>query len=209
MHIVSAILRRSLLQHRPIAVEGIGTLHTVRSEAQFLPGQRLAPPRRMPELVMTEAGDLPLTELVAAELGADPVTAGDFCREWREAAYALALASGLPEGSILLEGIGTIQPDPEQGAEFYADPELLELLNPLPADPLMVPSPSHRAAVGSGSANPTRPDRSRPPRIRPKGKNPHNYTVSFFAVLVVLAALGYLCYYLWAHTDLLAGFLPR
>lgn len=209
MHIVSAILRRNLLQHRPVAVEGIGTLHTVRSGAQFLPGQRLDPPRRMPELVMTEAGDLPLTELVAAELGADPVTAGEFCREWREAAYALAQASGLPEGSILLEGIGTIQADPERGTEFYADPELLELLNPLPAEPLVVPSPSYRAAPVPGSANPVRPGRPRPPRVRPKGKNPHNYTVSFFAVLVVLAALGYLCYYLWAHTDLLAGFLPR
>lgn len=209
MHIVSAILRRNLLQHLPVAIEGIGTLHTIRSGAQFLPGQRLDPPRRMPGLAATEYGDLPLTEIVAAELAADPATAGELCRQWREEAYNRAETSGLPAGSLLLEGIGTIEVDPERGTGFFADPLLLEMLNPLPAEPLVVPSPSRPAAAVPAPTKSVRPGQARPNRIRPKGKNPHNYTVSFFAILVVLAALGYLCYYLWAHTDLFAGFLPH
>lgn len=209
MHIVSAILRRNLLQHLPVAIEGVGTLHTIRSGAQFLPGQRLDPPRRIPELAATEYGDLPLVEIVAAELAADPAMAGELCRQWREEAYERAEASGLPAGSLLLEGIGTIEADPERGTGFFADPLLLEMLNPLPAEPLVVPSPSRPEAAVSAPGKPVRPGQARSNRIRPKGKNPHNYTVSFFAILVVLAALGYLCYYLWAHTDLFAGFLPH
>lgn len=209
MHIVSAILRRNLLQHLPVAIEGIGTLHTIRSGAQFLPGQRLDPPRRMPGLAATEYGDLPLTEIVAAELATDPATAGELCRRWREEAYDRAEASGLPAGSLMLEGVGTIETDPVRGTEFFADSELLEILNPLPAEPLVVPSPSRPAAAVPAPGKPVRPGQPHSNRIRPKGKNPHNYTVSFFAILVVLAALGYLCYYLWAHTDLFAGFLPH
>lgn len=211
MQIVSDILRRCLLQHRPVAVEGIGTLRTIRSGARFLPGQRLDPPRRMPELAETEYGDLPLTEIVAAELAVDPVTADGLCRRWREEAYAGAEASGLLAGSLLLEGIGTIEADPERGTSFfYADLLFLEMLNPLPAEPLVVPSPALRTVPAPAAGSPSRTGgRTRPRRIRPKGKNPHNYTVSFFAVLVVLAALGYLCYYLWAHTSLFEGVLPR
>lgn len=209
MHIVSAILRRNLLQHLPVAIEGVGTLHTIRSGAQFLPGQRLDPPRRMPELAATEYGDLPLAEIVAAELAADPAMAGELCRQWREEAYERAEASGLPAGSLLLEGIGTIEADPERGTGFFADSLLLEMLNPLPAEPLVVPSPSRPAAAVPAPGRPVRPGQPRSNRIRPKGKNPHNYTVSFFAILVVLAALGYLCYYLWVHTDLFASFLPH
>lgn len=210
MHIVSVILRRNLLQHLPVAIEGIGTLHTIRSGAQFLPGQRLDPPRRMPELAATEYGDLSLTEVVAAELAADPATAGELCRQWREEAYDRAEVSGLPAGSLLLEGIGTIEADPVRGTGFFADPLLLEMLNPLPAEPLVVPSPSRpETVVPVPGGRPVRAGQTRPNRIRPKGRNPHNYTVSFFAILVVLAALGYLCYYLWAHTDLFTGILPR
>lgn len=210
MHTVSAILRRALLQHRsPVAVEGIGTLHTVRSGARFLSGQRLDPPRRMPELVASEADDLPLTSLVAAELSVDASIAEEMCREWLEGTYAQAAVNGLPAGSLFLEGIGTIQADPERGFEFFADPELLEMLNPLPAEPLVVPSPARRPMPGPQPGYPAYGGRRRPPRRRPKGKNPHNYTLSVFAVLVVLAALGYLCYYLWAHTDLFSAFLPR
>lgn len=209
MHIVSAILRRNLLQHLPVAIEGIGTLHTIRSGAQFLPGQRLDPPRRIPELAATEYGDLPLVEIVAAELAADPAMAGELCRQWREEAYERAEVSGLSAGSLVLEGVGTIEADPERGTGFFADPLLLEMLNPLPAEPLVVPSPSRPDAAVSAPGRPVRPGQPRSNRIRPKGKNPHNYTVSFFAILVVLAALGYLCYYLWTHTDLFAGFLPH
>ncbi|WP_298063501.1 hypothetical protein [uncultured Rikenella sp.] len=212
MDAVSSILLRYLLQHRAVAVEGIGTLHTVRSGARLLPGQRLDPPRRMPELAETEYGDLPLTEIVAAELAVDSVTADGLCRRWREEAYAGAEAAGLSAGSMLLEGVGTIEADPERGTSFfYADPLFLELLNPLPAEPLVVPSPARRstALVPAPGNSPRTGGRPRPRRSRPRGKNPHNYTVSFFAVLIVLAALGYLCYYLWKHTGLFSDFLPR
>lgn len=198
MHVVSALLRRTLLQYRPVAIEGIGTLHTARSSARFQPGQRLDPPRRMPELVATEAGDLPLSSIVAAELSLDPATAEGLCREWQQTAGLLAMQSGLPEGSLVLEGIGTLQADPETGFDFFADPDLLAMLNPLPAEPLVVPSARRSAAPMSAQHRP-----------RPKQKNPHNYTVSILAVVIVVAAIGYLCYYLWAHTDLLSDIFPR
>lgn len=209
MHVVSAILRRYLLQHLPVAVEGIGTLHAVRSSARFLPGQRLEPPRRYPALGATEPDDLPLVQIVEAELALDPVTADSLCREWREAAYVQGELAGLPDGSLLLEGIGTIEVGADGGGAFFPQPEFLEMLNPLPAEPVVVPSPSRRGTSGSGTGRPVRTAHRRPNRGRPKTKNPHSYTVSFIAVLVVLAALGYLCYYLWAHTDLFSGLLPR
>ena len=198
MHVVSALLRRTLLQFRPVAIDGIGTLHTVRSSSRFQAGQRLDPPRRMPELVATEAGDLPLNSIVATELSLDPAAAEKVCHEWLQNAVILAEQSGLPEGSLVLEGIGTLQVDPETGFDFFADPDLLAMLNPLPAEPLVVPSARR-------SAHPAQ-NRHRP---RPKHKNPHNYTVSIVAVLIVLAAIGYLCYYLWARTDLLSDIFPR
>ena len=217
MHPVTAILRRTLLQHIPVVIEGIGTLRTVRSGAQFLTGQRLEPPRRMPELTFDDpAGHAsPLTELVATGLSVDPVTADGICRSWRETLYADANAAGFAEGTLLIDGIGTVAfPDGvyDGGAAFFPDPALLELLNPLPAEPLVIPSPARRTtpAAGTPAPNSGRPGQRRTPKIKPpKGKNPHNYTVSFLAVLVALAALGYLCYYLWARTDILADFLPR
>lgn len=217
MHAVTAILRRHLLQHIPVVIEGLGVLRTVRSGAQFLQGQRLEPPRRMPELVFDDlAGNaIPLTELVATGLGVDLFTADGICRQWRETLYADATMAGLGEGSMLVEGIGTVAyPDGvyDGGAVFFPDPGLLELLNPLPAESLVIPSPARRTAPAAGTlpANTGRQGQRRAPRVKPpKGKNPHNYTVSFVAVLVALAALGYLCYYLWAHTDILADFLPR
>lgn len=217
MHAVTAILRRHLLQHIPVVIEGIGTLRTVRSGAQFLQGQRLEPPRRMPELVPENSvGDaMPLTDLVATGLGVDLFTADGICRQWRETLSTDAAMAGLAEGSMLLEGIGTVAfPEGiyDGGAVFYPDPELLELLNPLPAEPLVIPSPARRTApvAGTPPANAGRQVQRQPPRVKPpKGKNPHNYTVSFVAVLVALAALGYVCYYLWTHTDILADFLPR
>lgn len=160
----------------------------------------------MPELVFDdpEGHAVPLTELVAAELAVDPVTAGGICRDWRESLYAEACAAGLAEGSMVWEGIGTIAfPDGiyDGGAVFFPDPALLELLNPLPAEPLVIPSPARRTA---------RSGQRRMPRVRPpKGKNPYNYTVSFVAALMALAALGYLCYYLWARTNILEDFLLR
>ena len=51
MDSVTTILRRYLLQHLPVTLEGVGTLRTLRSGAQFATGRRLDPPRRMPELV--------------------------------------------------------------------------------------------------------------------------------------------------------------
>ena len=108
------------------------------------------------------------------------------------------MQSGLPEGSLVLEGIGTLQADPETGFDFFADPDLLAMLNPLPAEPLVVPSARRSAAPMSAQHRP-----------RPKQKNPHNYTVSILAVVIVVAAIGYLCYYLWAHTDLLSDIFPR
>lgn len=217
MHAVTAILRRHLLQHIPVVIEGVGVLRTVRSGAQFLQRQRLEPPRRMPELVSggTGAEGVPLTELVATGLGVDLFTADGICRHWREALYTDAAMAGLAEGSMLLEGIGTVAyPDGvyDGGAVFFPDPGLLELLNPLPAEPLVIPSPVRRTTpvAGTPPTNTGRQGQRRAPRVKPpKGKNPHNYTVSFVAVLVALAALGYLCYYLWAHTDILADFLPR
>lgn len=217
MHAVTAILRRHLLQHIPVVIEGVGVLRTVRSGAQFLQGQRLEPPRRMPELVPenTSGDAVPLTELVATGLGVDLFTADGICREWRETLYTDAAMAGMTDDSMLLEGIGTVAfPDGvyDGGAVFFPDPGLLELLNPLPAEPLVIPSPARRTGpiAGTSSVNTGRPGQRRAPRVKPpKGKNPHNYTVSFVAVLVVLAALGYLCYYLWAHTDILADFLPR
>lgn len=217
MHAVTAILRRTLLQHIPIAIEGIGTLRTVRSGAQFLQGQRLEPPRRMPELVVgnTVGNAVPLTELVATGLSVDLVTADGICRGWREALYADGSAAGFAEGTLLIEEIGTIAVSAgfyNEEAVFYPDPALLELLNPLPAEPLVIPSPVRRTTPvrETSIANTTRPGQRHAPRVRPpKNKNPHNYTVSFVAVLVTLAALGYLCYYIWVHTDILADFLPR
>lgn len=215
MHAVTAILRRTLLQHIPVAVEGIGTLRTVRSGPQFLPGQRLEPPRRMPELIPLgtrpeEEVGVPLLEAVAAGLAVDPATADGICHQWREEAFAAG------DGQTMwLEGIGTIAFSDNtcgEGTVYYPDPSLLELLNPLPAEPLVIPSPlrhapSYATAAGGDTG---RQGARRTPEVRPpKGRNPHNYTVSFVAVLVALAALGYVCYYLWAHTDLLAAFLPR
>lgn len=211
MDAVSSILLRYLLQYRPVAVEGVGTLHTVRSSARFLPGQRLDPPRRTPELAATEPGDLPLNDLVAAELAVDPATADALCDEWYGRACARAEQAGFPSGSLYMEQIGTIRVDRERGVEFLADPEFLAMLNPLPAEPLAVPSPARRTGANAGRNDfrqrAGRPQRGR--RMRPKGKNPHHYTVSFLAVSVVLAAAGYLCYYLWKHTDLFSAFLPR
>lgn len=198
MHIVSALLRRTLLQYRPVAIEGIGTLHTVRSSARFQPGQRLDPPRRMPELVATEPGDLPLSNIITAEFALDPTVAQELCQEWLQTAAILAQQNGFPEGSLLLEGIGTLQTSPDAGFDFFADPDLLAMLNPLPAEPLVIPSARRPATPMSAQHRP-----------RPKQKNPHNYTVSILAVVIVMAAIGYLCYYLWAHTDLLSNILPR
>lgn len=219
MHIVTSILRRFLLRHAPVEVEGIGTLCTTRSGAQFLPGQRLDPPRRMPELRVSEAGDALLTEAVAGELGMDFVAADALCREWREEAFALGVQAGMGDHALLLEGVGTICWAEDGAAEFYAAPELLELLNPLPAEPLVVPSAGRRHSRpqpipeshprGTGNRGRRAVSTSGRRRVRPKGRNPHNYTVSFLAIGVALGALGYLCYYLWAHTDWLSDFLPR
>lgn len=217
MHPVTAILRRALLRHTPVAIEGIGTLRTVRSGGRVLHGLRVEPPRRMPELVFDdpEGRAAPLTELVAAELAVDPATAGGICRDWREVLYADACTAGLAEGSMVLEGIGTIAfPDGvyDGGAVFFPDPALLELLNPLPTEPLVIPSPTRRIASPAGvpAKHAVRQGQRRMPRVRPpKGKNPYNYTVSFVAALMALAAVGYLCYYLWARTDILADFLLR
>lgn len=216
MHIVSTILRRYLLQRNPIAIEGLGTLHVALSEAQLLPGRRLEPPRRMLELVPTETADVPLIELVAADLTTDIITARDFCHEWREEAFYQAQMASMGKNTMLLEGVGTIRISRDNDAKFYPDPDFLTLLNPLPSEPLIVPIPttpryrSLATTAGARSSYVQRPPlRPRLPKVTAMGKNPHNYTVSFMAVLVVLAALGYLCYYMWLHTDLLSGFLPH
>ena len=208
MHIVSAILRRNLLQHDPIAVEGVGTLHTVRYGARFLPGQRLEPPRRMPELVTPEPDDLPLAELVAADLEIDLAAADGLCGEWFDEALRSAAEEGLPAGSLRFEGIGTVRYDEARrpGGLFIADPELLEMRNPLPAEPLVVPTAARQLGGGRPSGHGRQPRRG--PR-GPRGKNPHRYTVSFLAVVIAAAALGYVTYYLWTHTDLFAGLLSR
>lgn len=198
MHIVSAILRRTLLQHTPVAIEGIGTLQTIRRGAQFLPGSRLDAPRRMPELVTSDTEDISLSEIVATELSTDILTALELCRQWHN--WAL---SGEDGSLMVLEGVGSIR---IHTLEYYPDPEFLALLNPLPAEPLVIAAPIRKIATPQNGRR--RPSRRRPP-VRPRGKNPHNYTVSFVAILIVLAALGYLCYYLWAHTALFEGILPR
>lgn len=197
MHIVSAILRRSLLQHIPIAIEGVGTLHAIRSSTQFVPGNRLEPPRRIPELTATERGDAVLANIVAAELSTDILTATELCRQWLNWTM-----SGQDGSLMVLEGVGSIR---IQTLEFYADPEFLVLLNPLPAEPLVIPSPIRKNPGISPGVSGQR--RTRRVRVQPRGKNPHNYTVSFVAILVVLAAAGYLCYYLWTHTDIFTGLM--
>lgn len=214
MHIVSTIIRRYLLQRNPIAIEGLGTLHVALSDAQLLPGRRLEPPRRMLELVPTETEDIPLTELVAEDLTTDSITASELCREWREQTFSQAQMEGMDEDIMLLEGVGTISIVPYADANFYPDPYFLTLLNPLPAEPLIVPTPtmpryrSITATAGTRSSFVERPTlRPRLPKISAKEKNPHNYTVSFMAIIIVLAALSYLCYYMWNHTDLLSRFL--
>lgn len=210
MHIVSSLLRRTLLQHIPVAIEGVGTLNLSLHSAQFISGQRLEPPRRMPELVATEAGDRPLTAIVAAELALDPMTAEQVCYAWQEEAAEQAAREGLPEGSLWIEGVGTIRNNAERGTAFYAEPSLLEMLNPLPAEPLVVPSAARRHIPLPMTEQEVRRPRRRPAyRQRPKGKNPHHYTVSTLAILITLAAVGYVCYYLWRHTDWLAAWLPR
>ncbi|MDE5945023.1 MAG: hypothetical protein K2G93_05480 [Rikenella sp.] len=204
MHIVSSILRRNLLQHDPISVEGVGTLHTTLRNARLLAGQRLEPPRRMPELSATEAGDLPLTEIVAAELSIGYSEAEELCRAWQEEAYRAAEQAGLPSGALLIEGLGTIRYDRREGGGliFVASPELLEMLNPLPAEPLVVPTATRRLGSGSGAGQPSRR------RLRgTRGRNPHHYTVSVLAIAVALTAVGYVAYYLWTHTDLFLALL--
>lgn len=210
MHIVSSLLRRTLLQHVPVAIEGVGTLNTFLTSAQFLSGQRLEPPRRMPELVATEAGDRPLVSIVAAELALDPMTAEQVCYTWQEEAADQAAREGLPEGSLCVKGVGTIRNDAERGTVFYAEPSLLEMLNPLPAEPLVVPSAARKHIPLPMTEQEVRRTRHRQAyHQRPKTKNPHNYTVSVLAILITLAAVGYLCYYLWQHTDWLSEWLPR
>lgn len=210
MHVVSSLLRRTLLQHIPVAIEGVGTLHLSLRSAQFISGQRLEPPRRMPELVTTEAGDCSLSAIVAAELALDPMSANRLCYDWQEEATEQAAYEGLPEGSLCIEGVGTIRTDPEQGAVFYAEPELLEMLNPLPGEPLVVPSAARKHIPLPMTEHEVRRTHHQSPyRQRPNTKNPHNYTVSTLAILITLAAVGYLCYYLWRYTDWLSGILPR
>ena len=210
MHVVSSLLRLTLLQHIPVAIEGVGTLNLSLRSAQFISGQRLEPPRRMPELVATEVGDRPLAAIVAAELSLDPMSADQLCYTWQEEAAEQAACEGLPEGSLCIEGVGTIRNDPERGVAFYAEPELLEMLNPLPAEPLVVPSAARKHIPLPMTEQEVRRTRHRQAyHQRPKAKNPHNYTVSTLAILITLAAVGYLCYYLWRHTDWLSGILPR
>lgn len=249
MDSVTTILRRYLLQHLPVMLEGVGTLRTLRSGAQFATGRRLDPPRRMPELVpegepLTDAEGgytegVPFVEIIAAELAVDLATAAAWEEEWRASACAEARAQGLAEGSMWLDGVGTIALRETEGydgylqrtAEFYPDPEFLELLNPLPTEPLVLPV-GRWLADGNGTAAETeaayarggydrRRSQRRPgpgrrgggrrgPRVAPpRERNPHNYTVSFLAVLIALGALGYVCYYVWTYTDWLSDLLPR
>lgn len=234
MHTVTSILRRALLQHIPVAIDGAGTLRTVRSGAQFATGRRLDPPRRMPELIpageaMTDDEEgytegVPLLEIVAAELTADAATAAMWEEEWRGTVCAAAAEAGWGEGAMLLEGIGTIAFREEadyngyirQTAEFYPDPEFLELLNPLPTEPLVLPLargiPGTGGTTGSTGVSEERRRRHRrraPMAVAPRGRNPHQYTVSFLAVLIALGALAYVCYYVWAYTEWLSDWLPR
>ncbi len=245
MDSVTTILRRYLLQHLPVTLEGIGTLRTLRSGAQFATGRRLDPPRRMPELVPEgepltddEGGyteGVPFTEIIAAELAVDLATAAAWEEEWRASACAEAQAQGLAEGSMWLDGVGTIAFRETEGydgypvrtAEFYPDPEFLELLNPLPAEPLVLPvgrwladgtateaeAPDTRGYDRRGPRRHPGPGRRnggrRGPKVLPRERNPHNYTVSFLAVLIALGALGYVCYYVWTYTDWLSDLLPR
>lgn len=193
MHIISEIFRRTLLQHIPIAVEGIGTVRTVRRRGRLLAGQRLEPPRRMPELVATGPEDVPLAEVVATELAVDSTTAYELCGEWVAEGARRARERRWPPGSFVFEGVGAVR-----GDAFLADAELLEMLNPLPAELLVVPTAVKHLPTASAQ------------RMRqrgPRGKNPHHYTVSLLAILVVLVAVGYLAYYLWQHSEWLAKLL--
>lgn len=223
MHIVSALLRRTLLQQFPIAVEGIGTVRTTLRRARLLPGQRLEPPRRLPEVVATQPGDLPLPEVVATELAIDLPTAYALCDEWREEGYRAAAEGGMPRGSFVFEGVGAVRNDAVRGGVLLVDPAFLEMLNPLSAEPLVVATATKRPAAADNELQ-TAPDRrgrrtgggarrggmqpARQARPRgPRGKNPHRYTVSFLAIAVVAVAAGYLGYYLWRHADWLLSLL--
>lgn len=205
MHIVSAILRRRLLQHSPVAIEGIGTLRMVKTQAQLLPGRRLEPPQRYPQLVPTELSDPYLQEVVAEELGLDLATATEACHQW----HHWSLSADEQNGEMMiLEGIGTIR---FSTYELFPDPYFLTLLNPIPAEPLIAATPFNPAyslaAPGVPEAEyPGGGAYHRRTQVRAKGKNPHNYTVSFFAILIVLAALLYLAYFLWVHTSIFSDF---
>lgn len=243
MHMVSAILRRQLLQHTCVAIGGIGTLRMVRSGVRLLPGRRLEPPRRVPQLAPTEQGDTYLQEIVAAEMGVDIATATEICRQWN---FWTLSGGGQQGGNVMvLEGVGRIR---LSTLEFIAEPEFLNQLNPLPSEPLVAAPAAARGkkrkrqAVGQGrtyargatqatntNAKTTRAikvtkatqvaaatkaaaakaapyTRTSRAHVRARGRNPHQYTVSFLAVLILLGALGYLAYFLWRHTSLWADF---
>lgn len=183
MHIVSSILRRQLLQHTPVGISGIGTLHLVQTSVQRLTDGRLEPPRRMPELLPSAAYDTYLPEAVALELNIAPEEAAVLCEQW----YAESWVAEGEDHLMVLEGVGTIR---NSTLEYIPAPEFLDQLNPLPTDPFVVVPPA--------------PEKRKREKVRkPKGKSSHGYTISFIAVVIVLAALAYLAYYLWVHTGLI------
>jgi hypothetical protein len=184
----------------------------VRSGVRLLPGRRLEPPRRVPQLAPTQRGDTYLQEIVAGELGVDIATATEICRQWNF--WTLAGGNGREKGNtMILEGVGRIR---LSTLEFTPDTEFLNQLSPLSAEPL-VAIPMAGSASGTGSKrmpvmhpvmHPGPRKRSRGGRgkaVKARGRNPHQYTLSFFTVLILLGALGYLGYYLWNNTSLLAG----
>lgn len=239
MHIVSAILRQYLLRREPVAVDGIGTLRTVRADALWGTQDRIAPPSDQLEFLPYETDASYLTFLVAQELELDHASAAELCRQWT------AWAQSNNDGTMVMEGVGTVEL--AQGI-FWPDPAMTDLLNPIPSEPMplekpIVAVPALEPEISSGetypgdelpaeafeepievgysapefeyipqpepvseAVAPVAPARRTSGNIAPEGRNPHLYTFSFMALIIVIAALGYLCFYLWRNTTLVSQF---
>lgn len=105
---------------------------------------------------------------------------------------------------IVIDGVGIIYPE---SLSIEIDPTFESLLNPVEhhrGHLARVPAPvvTPRSLEIDHSIHQPEPRAQRRIRVRPVSRNPHNYTTSVVAVLVVLAAVGYILYYLYINSIL-------
>ncbi len=182
MHPISEILRNRLLQHLPVALDGIGTLRLEHTPCERIEqGRRLAPPSRTVVLDWGQFEAPTLSRLVADcyQLPAEGVAS--MIDEWRGACAD-------ENNGLWIEGVGAIFPS--EGC-FSADPALTEQLNSLVFGPVTLPQPRESR------------ERNRGPMPAPRKKSPHSYRLPILVALIAAGALAYLIFYLLQHTSLL------